>query len=421
FFAERRPFFLEGGDLFRIPADVNNGTEGAFYTRRIGAAPTVEPPDYQYLQQPTATTIYGAAKVTGKSRGWSVGVLDAVTGQETATIVDADGERQEPIVAPLTNYMIARVKRDWRKGKTSLGLSGTAVNRSLADTGLADLFHDQAYTAGSQLSHRFAKNNAWELQLSLLGSLVHGTEAAIAQTQLSQRHLFQRPDTFRFDPERTSLVGGAASWSFGQSGNTKHWRYGTAGGITTPGLELNDAGFQRNSDLLISSFYGQYHDEAPSDHVLNYSMNLTTFWVQTAEPRLTDVGIEGRTNVQLANYWTSAPAAATTTPSGTEVRCAAARRCASILATTATHSSPPTPARRCGRISACSVVATGPPTRVTSGSKPASRCRRARTSIFRSASGGRGATRPCNTSRKRPMPPARRTTCSPGSIRTRCR
>lgn len=302
FFAERRPFFLEGGDLFRIPSDVNNNTEGAFYTRRIGAAPTVEPPDYEYLQQPTATTIYSAAKLTGKSHGWSVGVLDAVTGQETATIVDADGREQKPIVAPLTNYMIARVKRDWREGKTSVGFSGTSVNRSLAGTGLADEFHDQAYTVGSQLSHRFAKD-AWELRFSLLGSVVHGTEEAIAETQLSQRHLFQRPDTFRFDPTRTSLVGGAASWAFGKTGNTKHWRYGTRGAITTPGLELNDVGFQRNSDLLISSLFGQYHDEEPSDDILNYNLNLNAFWVQTAEPRLTDVGIESDNNFQLSNYW----------------------------------------------------------------------------------------------------------------------
>ncbi|MBA2544468.1 MAG: carbohydrate binding family 9 domain-containing protein, partial [Deltaproteobacteria bacterium] len=42
FFAEKRPFFLEGVDLFQIPVDVNNNAEGAFYTRRIGAAPTIE-------------------------------------------------------------------------------------------------------------------------------------------------------------------------------------------------------------------------------------------------------------------------------------------------------------------------------------------------------------------------------------------
>ncbi len=302
FFAEKRPFFLEGVDLFRIPSDVNNGNEGAFYTRRIGGAPTVEPPSYEYLQQPTATTIYAAAKLTGKSRGWSVGLLDAVTGEEAATIIDESGMESKSTVAPLTNYMIARVKRDLRDGKTSVGVSATAVNRQLDGTGLGDVFHDQAYTAGSTLSHKWAKN-AWELQLSALGSMVHGSKAAIAETQLSQRHLFQRPDTFRFDPERTSLVGGAASWALGKSGDTKHWRYGTAGAISTPGLELNDAGFQRNSDLIISSFYGQYHDEEPSEDILNWNLNVNTFWVQTGEPRLTDLGIEARHNIQFANYW----------------------------------------------------------------------------------------------------------------------
>jgi len=40
FFAEKRPFFLEGMDLFKLPiGNSDNGVEGAFYSRRIGAAP----------------------------------------------------------------------------------------------------------------------------------------------------------------------------------------------------------------------------------------------------------------------------------------------------------------------------------------------------------------------------------------------
>ncbi len=302
FFAEKRPFFLEGVDLFRIPVDINNTTEGAFYTRRIGAAPTIEPEDYAYIQQPQATTIYSAAKLTGKTGGWSVGLLDAVTGEENATIVAADGSQSRPVVAPLTNYMIARVKRDLREGRTSIGLSATAVNRSLDDTGLENLLHDQAYTLGSTLGHKWSKN-AWVFNASLLGSLVHGSPEAITATQTSQRHLFQRADTFRLDPDRTSLVGGAASWDIGRYGDTKHWRYGAAGVVTSPGLELNDAGFQRNSDLLFSVLYVQYHDEEPGDHVLNWSSGLTGITINTSEPRLTDYGLETNHNFQLANYW----------------------------------------------------------------------------------------------------------------------
>ncbi len=300
FFDEKRPFFLEGADLFKLP--LGDGAEGQFYSRRIGAAPTYQPDSYTYIQSPTETTIYSAIKLTGKSRGWSIGVLDAVTGQEAATIIDGDGNRVRPIVAPLTNYAVARVKRDLREGKTSIGVSATAVDRSLDGTGLENVFHDQAYTGGTQLTHHW-DHNAWELSLTTTGSFVHGSAAAIADTQLSQVHLFQRPDTFRFDPTRTSLVGGGLGWSIGRTGDTKHWRYGTGGTLTTPGLELNDAGFQHGSDLITSGVFGGYHDEEPNETVLNWNTNANLFTVATFDPLFTDVGFEGGANAMLVNYW----------------------------------------------------------------------------------------------------------------------
>jgi len=139
FFTEKRPFFLEGVDLFKLPIGSNdNMIEGAFYSRRIGAAPGKPDADYDYIQAPSATTIYGATKLTGKTpSGWSVGVLDAVTGEEQATIVDSAGTTSKPIVAPLTNYAVGRVKRDLRAGRTSVGGSVTPVTGPVSDTGSA--------------------------------------------------------------------------------------------------------------------------------------------------------------------------------------------------------------------------------------------------------------------------------------------
>jgi hypothetical protein len=309
FFAEKRPFFLEGVDLFKLPiGNSDNGVEGAFYSRRIGAAPPIEPEDYEYIRMPSSTTIYGAAKLTGKTRGgWSVGWFDAVTGEETAEIAVADGTRSEPIVAPLTNYTMARMKRDLRGGKTAIGASVTAVHRALEGTGLEGTLHDQAYTAGAQLSHRWAKD-AWILDLRTVGSLVHGTEDAIARTQELQTHLFQRSDarSFHLDPTRTSLTGLGATWKLGRAGNTKHWRYLFGGDIRSVGLELNDMGFQQSSDRAIPFWWAQYHDEEPGDQVLNYQISADIFLVSdelSRDPRLTDIGLECNGNVQLVNQW----------------------------------------------------------------------------------------------------------------------
>jgi hypothetical protein len=302
FFAEKRPFFLEGVDLFKLPiGNSDNSVEGAFYSRRIGAAP--EAPDGDFVSSPQATTIYGAAKLTGKEHGWSIGLLDAVTGKETADVETA-GMHAEPVVAPLTNFAVARVKRDLREGKTSIGMSATAVNRALSGTALADTRHDQAYTTGLQIQHRWA-SDAWQLNFSTLGSYVHGTPAAIFETQTANRHLYQRPDKTdaTLDPARTSLSGLGATWLVGRVGETKHWRFGSGGDLRTPGLELNDAGFQVSSDRIIPFVWGEYHDNTPGKNILNWQVNSDVFFGSTFEPTVELYGLEDNVSVQFANYW----------------------------------------------------------------------------------------------------------------------
>ena len=57
--------------------------------------------------------------------GWSVGVLDAVTGagdRPRSSTTNSDAHRADAS-SPLTNYAIARVKRDFSEGATSIGVS----------------------------------------------------------------------------------------------------------------------------------------------------------------------------------------------------------------------------------------------------------------------------------------------------------
>lgn len=306
FFAEKRPFFLEGVDLFKLPIGQSDGSiEGSFYSRRIGAAPGEPDIDHDYIKQPTSTTIYTAMKLTGKTRGgWSLGMFDAVTGEEDATIVDASGARMSPVVAPLTNYAMARMKRDLNDGRTSLGVSASAVNRALGGTPLVETLHDQAYTAGFQLQHRFG-DSPYQIDIHGVGSYVHGSENAISETQRSFRHLYQRPDLegTKFDPTRRSLTGMDVSWKIGKIGETKHWRWGSGGDIRTRGLELNDMGFQNASDHMIPYVFLNYRDEDPGDAVLNWGAGGDVYLVSTLEPTLGDVGLEANANVQLVNYW----------------------------------------------------------------------------------------------------------------------
>ncbi len=305
FLAEKRPFFLEGGDLFKHAiGNGDNSREGQFYSRRIGAEPAPPDVEYAYIKAPTSTAIYGAAKLSGKTRGWSLGVLDAVTGEESASMIDVDDQPMETVIAPLTNYAMGRLKRDFNDGRTMVGVSATAVNRAVGGTPLALTRHDQAYTTGVQFQHRWA-DNAWLANFRSIGSWVHGSAEAIDATQRSTRHLYQRPDlrNAQYDPTRTTLHGLGATWQVGRLGDTKHVRYGTGGDLRTIGLELNDAGYQTQSDRLIPYLWVQYRDDDPGDRLLNWQVNGDVFTVSTLEPRLTDVGFECNADTQFVNHW----------------------------------------------------------------------------------------------------------------------
>jgi hypothetical protein len=112
FLPEKRPFFLEGTDIFTTPWTL-------LYTRRIGRvapeAPTLRdgaPYGEQLVDVPTPAVLYGAAKLVGQlADKWSVGTLSAVTGRNDVSVQDATGERSPRLVEPLTAYNVARVKR----------------------------------------------------------------------------------------------------------------------------------------------------------------------------------------------------------------------------------------------------------------------------------------------------------------------
>lgn len=302
FFPEKRPFFLDGVEMFKMGLGQGDGnSETLFYSRRIGAAPHGEA-DGDFVDAPTSTTIYGATKLSGKTRsGWSLGVLDAVTAEERAAYVDADGRRGDQVVEPLTNFAVAKLKRDLREGKTTISASATAVNRALDGTGLEDELHDQAYTGGFELQHRFFKERIL-FSTKLLGSYVHGSQEAIAETQQKTRHLYQRPGGhLTFDPTRTSLSGGALVTDLGY--RTNHWQAVMGVDTRSAGLEVNDLGFQNSADQLVHWGFASYRDDDPGDMFLNYRINLNLYQERDLEPRLMGYGGNVNGGGLLKNYW----------------------------------------------------------------------------------------------------------------------
>src|SRR3989441_1143333 len=154
FLPERRPFFIEGRDIFTFGGNgggLNSfgGTPQFFYSRRIGRPPQGAPTSPgQFADVPDNTTILGAAKLSGKTTSWSLGVLEALTARERAAVVDTTtGARYSDEVQPLTNYFVGRLRRDFPGGDTHLGFLATAVNRQLDAPALLFL-RQAAYAAG---------------------------------------------------------------------------------------------------------------------------------------------------------------------------------------------------------------------------------------------------------------------------------
>src|SRR5213596_2356867 len=215
FLEEHRPFFVEGTEIF------NFGNNGG-----------------------------GAAKLSGRpAGGWSVGVLDALTARERATVFDtAAGTYARDEVEPPSNYSVGRARRDLDGGNTSFGLLATAMDR-WPDSPALDVLPTRAYAGGLDFFRRWG-DKTYSLAGSLGRSYIAGDPAALRQAQRSSNRYYQRPDasSFRYDPTRTSLAGVSADLYLNKVAGA--WRWGIAGSTTSPGFEVNDLGFQKRVDQI---------------------------------------------------------------------------------------------------------------------------------------------------------------------------
>ncbi|HSG82184.1 MAG TPA: DUF5916 domain-containing protein [Gemmatimonadota bacterium] len=303
FFSEKRPFFLEGRSIFDFRLSNFSGAEQLFYSRRVGRRPQGwADPRGGYVDYPMNTTILGAAKLSGKSAsGWSLGVLDAVTAEEQAQVIDVDGVRHRDPVEPLTNYMVARVSKDFRGGQSALGSIFTATNRSLTNN--LDYLRRSAYTGGVDGRTRFAGGD-WEVSGQLLASYVRGSMLAMEGTQLSSARYFQRPDAthLTFDPTRTSLFGTSGALALSKIGGG-HWRGEFTGEWVSPGFETNDLGYQRNADVVRNAIWVQYRELTPGKIFRRYYINYNLYNMMTFGGERTTTGTNVNGSFTLLSYW----------------------------------------------------------------------------------------------------------------------
>jgi hypothetical protein len=247
---------------------------------------------------PGQTTILGAAKVTGRIGGSSVGMLTAVTQEERGKIWSG-GIETARAVEPLTSYSIARVRREFRD-QSAVGLMTTLTARRLGDT--AQILPGRAVTGGAdfdwRLGSRFSLTGYWA------GSTVSGESGAIARLQVNSRHYYQRPDAthVELDPTRTSIAGHSGSLTAGKIGG-EYVRFNSNVQYVSPGFDTNDVGFHQRADQVSIVNWIQFRNQTPNKWFRTRALNLNQWGHWNWAGDRMDFGVNVNSNFTLLNNW----------------------------------------------------------------------------------------------------------------------
>ena len=163
-FEEKRKFFVEGNNFFKNRYEL-------FYSRRIGKTPgLLTPDDGEIISKPDVTTILGAGKLLGETKGGTkFGIIEAITDEEYGIWEHEVGDtlvREKVLIEPRSNYFIGRVERAVFNSLSTVGLMVTDLRRKNA--GYSNVlgldwnlrFLNNALSTGGQLVHSLKDGTA---------------------------------------------------------------------------------------------------------------------------------------------------------------------------------------------------------------------------------------------------------------------
>ena len=259
---EKRPFFMEGTELF------NKG--GYFYSRRIGGQPM-----YYYsipleenevvTDNPSETKLINTLKFSGRTaKGLGIGVLNAITSNMYATIRDTlTGETRRAQTTPLINATVLVLDQTLRNN-SYLSVVNTSVIRMSKEaynsnvTGLLFRFND--------------KNRRYYLQGQGTASTFSNKNAGFSYT----------------------LRGGKARGL---------WQYYVENAFLDNNIDINDLGLQRERNRMNISGYLSYNNYTPSSWYARYNVSVTPTYIQRFIPwSYEQAGIETAGMLLLKDY-----------------------------------------------------------------------------------------------------------------------
>jgi hypothetical protein len=251
FFPEKRPFFLEGLDLFKTPLRVDiNGTYGGdayqiFYSRRIGrGTPTHDDLDLssarKIVYQQPSVPVLAAVKLSGTVGSASVGLLTAVEPRVTAQVLEPDGRVADLRSVEARSTSVGRVRQPLGD-RGLLGFSATSVNPILASPSLG-LDHRHAHVGGPDLT-LYNADRTWDATVQALGSVLTGNNPKVL-----------RDGTFL----------GTNSSGYATSGRVHHseeyWASAVNWDLLSPEFTVNDLGFMPRANMFRGLAYFALRD-----------------------------------------------------------------------------------------------------------------------------------------------------------------
>jgi hypothetical protein len=320
FYDEKRPFFVAGRSAFSFGGFScyfcsNVSSLSVFYSRRIGRPPQLNPyvgDRARYADAPDNATILGAAKITGRTKsGYTVGFLDALANSETSHYVTtAGGPQLTQEVEPLSNYFVGRVKKEFNQGATTIGTVLTSTVRRLGgDSVLVDRLRSSATAVGLDWSHSWHQR-VYRWRGSAVVSDIEGSERAIAASQRSSTHYFQRPDrdvssdglfTSRYDTTATALRGyGFYTRLAKENGD---WLWETAQNWRSPGYEVNDLAYLDRADYKWMNFNLARQFTQPTSWYRNIFTSVGAQQQFNYDGLRTDAQAQAYYGMELPNYW----------------------------------------------------------------------------------------------------------------------
>lgn len=271
FYPEKRPFFVEGTQIIRFSTFGGDFGPGMFYSRRIGRAIDVGEATVAtggFVEEyPQSATILGAAKLSGKlNSGLSIGVLQALTEEERAVVVDSSGARTEQVLEPLAHYNVIRLKQDI----------------------LENSYIGTIFTTVAKEARLPAFTNGWDWNLKLAQN-TYSLDGFLAFSHTT-------------NPAQKRGTGAAGKINFARIAS-EHWLWSISGDFTSKQYYINDLGFFFSPNDLGHVASLTYKEDAPATVVRSFRVSSGFHQRWDFDGANLFRGVRTNGELLFANYW----------------------------------------------------------------------------------------------------------------------